>query len=135
MDAATQHRVRRRAGDCCEYCRLPQAVSPLPFEIDHVIARKHGGPDDFDNLCLACFSCNNAKGPDLCGIDPQSGAIAALFHPRRQRWARHFRWDGAVLIGRTKTGRATVAVLQINREDRVAQRRALIAEGVFPPPF
>ena len=28
----------------CEYCRRPQALSDLPFAIDHIIARQHGGP-------------------------------------------------------------------------------------------
>lgn len=72
MDDALADFVRRRAGDCCEYCRLPQ-------------------------------------------------------------WSRHFRWQGPVLIGRTPSGRATIAVLAMNLPHRVAQRAALIAEGVFPP--
>ena len=57
----------------------------------------------------------------------------ALFHPRRQQWHRHFRWDGPVLVGRTQTGRATIRVLAINAPDRVEHREGLIAEGLFPP--
>ena len=40
----------------------------------------------------------------------------ALFHPRQQSWTVHFRWNGPLLIGLTPTGRATVALLNINHE-------------------
>jgi hypothetical protein len=133
MDDELVQRVRRRAALCCEYCRLPAAYSPLPFEIDHVIARKHRGPTVAANLALACFACNNHKGPNIAGIDPASGEVVRLFHPRRHKWARHFRWDGSILVGRTPIGRTTIDVLEINLAYRVAFRRSLMKEGVFPP--
>jgi len=125
--------VRERAGDCCEYCQLPQRVSSTRFQIDHVIPEQHGGKAVLSNLALACLADNNHKGPNLAGIDPGSGKRAWLFNPRRQRWSRHFRWKGPTLVGRTPVGRATIAVLAVNLPHRVAQRAALIAEGVFPP--
>jgi hypothetical protein len=125
--------VRERAGHCCEYCLLPQACSPEPFQIDHIIAEQHGGSTRASNLALACLADNNHKAPNLAGIDPKTGRRVWLYHPRRQKWSRHFRWQGAVLIGRTPVGRATIAVLAMNLPHRVAHRAALIAEGVFPP--
>lgn len=133
MDQALADFVRRRAGDCCEYCRLPQAFSSTRFQIDHIIAEQHGGRTAASNLALACLADNNHKGPNLAGIDPQSGKKVWLFNPRRHKWARHFRWQGPFLVGRTPIGRTTIAVLAINLPHRVAQRAALIAEGVFPP--
>jgi hypothetical protein len=54
MDAATKRLVRERAEGRCEYCRLPQAAQPfIAFHVEHIVARKHGGPDDAGNLCLA----------------------------------------------------------------------------------
>jgi hypothetical protein len=106
----------------------------LSFEIDHIIARKHRGSTRAGNLCLACFACNNHKGPNISGLDTQTKKIVPLFNPRRHKWHRHFRWDGPVLVGLTPAGRATVAVLEINLDYRVAFRQGLIAEGVFPPP-
>jgi len=35
--------VRQRAGNCCEYWRLPQALSSTRFQFDHAIAAQHGG--------------------------------------------------------------------------------------------
>jgi hypothetical protein len=125
--------VKRRAGDCCEYCQLPQAFSSTPFEIEHVIAKQHGGHDAATNRALACFACNRHKGPNLGGIDPKTRRKTWLFNPRRMKWSRHFRWNGPVLVGRTPPGRTTIAVLSINLPHRVAQRSALITEGVFPP--
>jgi hypothetical protein len=84
-----------------------------------------------ENLALACCYCNRYKGPNLSGIDPESGNVVSLFHPRQQRWCDHFAWDGARLLAKSATGRATTHLLQINRADAVAVRRLLIQEGVF----
>ena len=132
MDDALVRLVRERARYCCEYCRLPQQFSSIPFEIDHIIAQQHGGKTLLRNLALSCFADNHHKGPNLAGIDPKTGKKTWLFNPRRQKWERHFRWNGAVLIGRTPVGRATIAVLQINALHRIVQRMALIDEGEFP---
>lgn len=132
MRAALERLVRARADGCCEYCRLPQAASGLPFEIDHIIARKHGGPTRASNLALACFYCNAHKGPNISGLDPASGKLTPLFHPRRHKWAFHFRYDaGGTLIGRTAIGRTTVRVLEINLLNLVALRQTLIQAGEF----
>jgi hypothetical protein len=133
MDAITREQVRQRAGGLCEYCRMSQHFDDTTFQIDHVIAESHGGPTESENLCLACFACNHFKGPNISEIDPATNRIVPLFHPRRQRWRRHFRWDGPVLVGRTAAGRATVATLRINLGHRVVHRQMLIREGVFPP--
>jgi hypothetical protein len=112
---------------------MPQALSFLPFQIDHVIARQHGGKTNASNLALACPYDNGFKGPNIAGLDPRTGRLVRLFHPRRHRWERHFRWDGPVLVGRTPMGRATIKVLAINHPLRVEQRRALINAALFPP--
>jgi hypothetical protein len=59
--------------------------------------------------------------------------MVRLFHPRRYKWNRHFRWRGPVLVGRTAIGRATIAVLAINDIQNVALRAALIENGEFSP--
>jgi hypothetical protein len=127
------HDVWARAHACCEYCQLSQEQDLIPFQLDHVIAESHAGATRSDNLALACFLDNSYKGTNLAGIDPVTKRITPLFNPRRQRWKRHFRWNGPVLVGRTAAGRATIVVLRINLPHRVAQRAALIEEGVFPP--
>ena len=70
MDVTTCDLVRRRAGNRCEYCLLPQAHSQLTHHIEHIVAKQHGGRDDIDNLALACHRCNLRKGPNLTGVDP-----------------------------------------------------------------
>jgi hypothetical protein len=133
MERELEDLVWERAAGCCEYCLVPQAFDRLPFEIDHIIAKKHRGPTRAQNLCLACFACNNHKGTNVAGVDPGTNKIVPLFNPRRHKWDRHFHWDGAELVGKTPAGRATVAVLEINLPLRVAFRQELIEEGVFPP--
>jgi hypothetical protein len=141
MDEALSRLVRRRANGACEYCRLRQDSSSLAFEIDHIIARKHGGKDVASNLALACFYCNSFKGSDIAGIDPRTRRLTRLFHPRRHKWTRHFAWDGPILVGRTAIGRTTIAVLRINDPVAVEHRQSLLEETdeptgtvVFTPP-
>lgn len=132
MDIPLRNFVRHRAGHRCEYCRIHETDSDfLSFHIDHVIAKQHGGTNQPEALCWACAECNWAKGPNLGGV--VDGKLYPLFNPRRQDWSRHFRWDRAYLIGKTKSGHATVRVLKINDPTRVILRENLIAEGRFPP--
>jgi hypothetical protein len=129
MDAATRELVRRRASGRCEYCLLPQECFEVSHHIEHIVAKQHGGGDDTSNLALACHLCNLHKGPNLAGIDPVSGEVALLFHPRRDLWTAHFRFDSVILEGATPTGRATVQVLAMNGELQLELRRALLARG------
>lgn len=103
------------------------------FELEHIISRQHGGQTVAGNLAVACFTCNHHKGPNIAGIDPKTGKKAWLFHPRRHKWARHFRWHGALLVGRTSIGRATISVLAINRPLRIQLRQQLRKEGILLP--
>jgi hypothetical protein len=108
---------------------MPQAATPLiPFHAEHIIARQHLQDDHPDGLALACDRCNAYKGPNLASIDPQSGLVMALFHPRRHRWEEHFRIDGGMIVGLTPTGRATVQLLNMNARRRVQLRVEWIAE-------
>lgn len=133
MTSTLEQKVWARAHSLCEYCQMPQKYDELDFELDHIIAQQHEGKTVFANLALSCLPCNRYKGPNLAGIDPQTGKIARLFHPRRHRWLSRFRWDGPELVGRTPIGRATVTVLKINLPHRIRLRKELIEEGVFPP--
>ena len=125
--------VWQRAQSRCEYCRLAQAHSTITFEIDHVIAKKHGGQTVPENLCLACYYCNSFKGPNVAGVDPQTGKVVPLFNPRRHHWKRCFQWSGPLVVGRTPIGRATIQVLEMNNPQAVALRQSLIDEDAFPP--
>ena len=79
-----------------------------------------------------CVFCNRNKGPNIAGFDNRTHEITRLYHPRRDRWAEHFRWRGPQLIGLNPVGRVTIRVLGINHPDALRLRRELIAEGVFP---
>ncbi len=125
MDAKTRASVRRRAAESCEYCQRRQSDSPLiPLQIEHIIARKHGGPDSLENLALACAECNLHKGSNLSGIDPESDQLTPLYHPRRDLWHEHFAWAGMRIIGLTAVGRTTVRVLDLNAPARLQVRMA-----------
>lgn len=131
MDQALRQLVRRRAGDRCEYCHLPQAGHDERFSIDHIVAQSHHGATHESNLALCCLRCNLHKGTNLSGIDPTTGHVTLLFHPRTDDWSMHFRWEEAIIAGVTAIGRTTVDVLTVNAPDRVRLREALLAEGLL----
>ena len=125
MEPQIRDLVRRRADDRCEYCRLPQDAAPfVPFHVEHVIARQHGGDDDPLNLAWSCHRCNAYKGTNLAAVDPQSAAIVPLFHPRRDTWSEHFAAHGNQLVGLTPMGRATVHLLRFNDAYRLELRES-----------
>ena len=90
ISAALRRQVEERANYRCEYCLLPARVAFFSHEIDHVIAEKHGGATNLDNLAYICWRCNRHKGTDLGSFDPETGAFSFLFNPRTQEWAEHF---------------------------------------------
>ena len=132
MDSDLRARIRERASRFCEYCQFPEEFDRLPFQPDHIIAEKHDGPTEFGNLAWSCYDCNIYKGPNISGVDRETGNVIQLFHPRQDSWSEHFRWNGPMLVGLTPNGRATIAVLRINLDRRIALRRELFKEGVFP---
>src|SRR5262245_7210972 len=134
IPAALRRLVRDRAEVRCEYCLLPELVAFVPHWIDHIVAEKHGGRTEADNLANACVLCNQHKGSDLSSIDPTTGEIVVLFHPRRDRWTDHFSLVGSRIEPLTSTGRVTVRLLQLNHPDRVEEREQLLEAGLLTPP-
>lgn len=128
-----KNHVRERAGDCCEYCRISQAGHLTRFQIDHIIALKHDGSDEDDNLCLACYRCNIYKGSNVAAADPETGKPSFLFHPRHDIWNAHFKINSdATITGLTPEGRTTIRVLRINDPPRVSQRLGEMTAGDYP---
>jgi hypothetical protein len=127
--------VTRRAGDRCEYCRLPTIGQAATFPIDHVMPRDRGGLTVLENLALACPVCNGHKWKHVDGPDTESGEMVLLFNPRIQNWNDHFVWMAAeigVLEARSAIGRATINRLQMNAAEMIATRKVLAGLGLFP---
>lgn len=123
--------VYTRAKGCCEYCLIPEIATFAPHEIDHVIAEKHGGLTRLENLALSCSLCNKYKGSDLTSIDPNTGEITPLFHPRQDLWSEHFQVIDTMIIAKTAKGRVTERLLQFNNSDRLKERKILIDAQIF----
>jgi HNH endonuclease len=125
--AADRHR--------CAYCLNGEAITGLPLTIDHSQPVSLGGETLFDNLCLACRSCNEFKASHNLGVDPLTGEEVSLFHPRHERWGEHFAWslDGSRIEGLTPVGRATIVNLRMNNAVVVAARTRWVLAGWHPP--
>lgn len=119
----------------CAYCQMPAIYLPQGLQKDHIIPKSAGGSEDSNNICSACPNCNAHKAGKTFGIDPDSDRRVTLFNPRKQTWTKHFTWDtkGTRIIGRTKTGRATVHALKMNSKPIVTWRRIIVRIGGYPP--
>ncbi len=127
--ADARREVIRRAGNRCEYCLIHQDDAASRHQVDHVVAKKHGGATTLDNLALSCLPCNRRKGSDIGAIDPDSGQFVRLFDARQQTWSDHFQLIAERIVGRTAEGRATVEFLQLNGPERLQERVELIRLG------
>lgn len=133
VPARLRRLIIERGRHCCEYCLIDQRDTAATHEVDHLVAVKHGGQPQSENLALACLRCNRSKGSDLTAIDPLDGSVTALFNPRLHAWKDHFEIAGVVIRGTTPVGRATVALLRLNDRDRLSMRQDSMALGHFPP--
>ena len=52
--------IYKRDRNTCQYCG-----STTRLTIDHVLPRSRGGEDSWENLVVACSSCNTKKGNKL----------------------------------------------------------------------
>ena len=106
MNQPLVQQVRTRAKNRCEYCGIPFPAYRLPYQADHIIARQHGG-------------------------STATGSVVRLFHPRDDVWGEHFQLDGALVVGLTAIGRATVHVLAMNEGEFLEVRQALMRERAW----
>jgi 5-methylcytosine-specific restriction endonuclease McrA len=67
--------VWERANRRCEYCHMPTFAYAGSFHVDDIVARQHGGETIIENLALACLHCNQRKGPNIAGRNPETGKI------------------------------------------------------------
>lgn len=123
-----------RAGHRCEYCLTSRRVIGMPLVVDHVLPKALGGSDSIDNLCAACYRCNEFKGVKTHDLDPATGEFVPLFSPRLHSWGEHMAWanGGTHIVGLTATGRATVLALRLNNEYVVEARVLWIARQWHP---
>jgi 5-methylcytosine-specific restriction endonuclease McrA len=132
ISKAKRLKVAKRARYRCEYCCLHEDDLFLSFELDHIIAIKHGGSDDLENLAYACPHCNQHKGSDLVTVLDDSDEFVPLFNPRVLLWEEHFRVLEGEIIPKTNIGRATVKLLQFNSPDLLILRKLLHEVGRYP---
>lgn len=102
---------------------------------DHILPRSKGGATSFENVCLACRSCNEFKSDLTEAHDPLTGKVVPLFNPRTQSWIDHFTWsfDSTKVEGLTAIGRAMIAALRMNHPTIVAARWRWAISGWHPP--
>jgi hypothetical protein len=103
--------------------------------LEHVIPLSAGGSSEIDNLCLACYRCNEFKWAHVEGQDPLTGQMTPLFNPLTQVWREHFTWNesGLYLVGLTACGRTTIELLRLNNQWLVQARRIWTIAGLHPP--
>jgi len=135
ISRSLRQRVLAEFRNRCAYCHTLTAITGARLVIDHIVPESAGGQTVWENLCLACHSCNEFKGTQVKALDPLTDEHEPLFHPHQQRWREHFCWseDGSEIIGLTPIGRATVVALNINHLAIIQARRRWARVGWHPP--
>ena len=130
-----KERIRRTASFRCGYCLFSEIYSPSIFQIDHIIPIAEGGTNEEENLWLLCEPCNRAKSNKIEVLDPNTKTTIPIFNPRSQIWYEHFEWndDYTIIIGKTPTGRGTIADLNLNKERLITIRKNWVLVGWHPP--
>jgi hypothetical protein len=111
---------------------MPEAELLAGCEVDHIISHKHGGLTDLANLAFCCERCNRTKGTDVGSVSGAEGTFIRFFNPRIDRWADHFRLNGASIESLTEVGEVTARLLRLNAPDRVLQRASLQQVDAYP---
>ena len=128
--------VESRADGRCEYCRRYQdPIGAIFFEVEHIVPQSQGGRTVSENLAFACRHCNAYKAAATEAVDPKTGHLVRLFHPRLDKWSDHFERspDKLLILGRTPIGRATGMHLRFN--DASEQRAREIQRDYLAPLF
>ena len=135
ISTALRQQIAERARHRCEYCLSLELITGGPMHIEHIMPESQGGLSELYNLAYACARCNLHKATRTHFTDPVSKRRVPLFNPRQQKWTRHFEWsaDGTRVIGRTRSGRATVVALQMNHPTIVMTRSVWVSFGGHPP--
>ena len=63
----SKRNILKRDNHQCQYC----GATDKKLTLDHIIPRKFGGQETWENLVCACVACNNKKGdyrPDQVGL-------------------------------------------------------------------
>ena len=134
MSAAVRRQITARDTQHCAYCRSPMIVE-IPMVIEHIISLVGEDSSTADNLCLACYRCNEFKGSRTEAADPIHGKLTRFFHPRQQRWSEHFAWHvhGDTMNGLTSCGRTIIEALRLNNDWIVQTRRLWMLLGCTRP--
>ena len=131
---ALRKRVHSHFLECCGYCKTQEYLTAVTFEVEHIVPRSPGGASEFDNLCLACPSCNRFKSNRVQGVS-EDGQECRLFHPHKDLWLEHFDWsvNGTLIVGLTEIGHATIQLLRMNRPALIEVRSLWVLLGKHPP--
>lgn len=70
----TKHNILKRDNYTCQYC----GARGVPMTTDHIIPKKAGGIDSWENLVCACTKCNNLKG----NREPEQAGLKLLRKPK-----------------------------------------------------
>ena len=123
IPAEIRRRIRDHYRQRCAYCQTSESLTVVTFEVEHILPLSLGGLTQFENLCLACPTCNRHKSNRVVGFTDE-GLECRLFHPQLDCWHDHFDWsvNGTLIVGLSEVGIATINLLHMNRPQVVEVR-------------
>lgn len=79
----SRHNIFERDGATCQYCGCQLPKSQLT--IDHVLPQSRNGGESWENLVIACVTCNVKKG----NRTPEEAGMPLLRRPFKPAWMPH----------------------------------------------
>ncbi len=78
MATSRRQPVIDRAGNCCEYCRMPQQSTSLPLELDHIRSQNYAGTPYSTTFAWPARHVTNQRPPVS---PPHSGTSNSTLSP------------------------------------------------------
>ncbi len=75
-----QNRIELNGSVCCWCCR---ELKREEITVEHLIPTSLGGSNSFDNLYLACWSCNHSRGNHLL---PPKYSVQSIGYQKLLEW-------------------------------------------------
>lgn len=125
----------RKQNELCAYCRIHTSPACFPMHREHIVHKDKHPQWMFlpENLCVACFYCNDFKGTTEVLVNPRTKLYPKtssgfkIIHPLYDRYSDHIELIGGVLYrGKTKKGKFTIKTCHLYRVLLAEERAKLL---------
>jgi hypothetical protein len=125
MSPKVREQVQTRAKFMCEFCKIPDSLGFVDFDVDYIEKLTGRANEDMENLAWVCLPCMYFKRQSLSAMEAGTIKPTEIFQPRQKWWTAHFRLSEGLAVPKTTIGRATVFLVKINLPQTSMLRKSI----------